>query len=212
MNHQNCGPGNGIFAITARGLLLLVPEFDPHDRNNQGKGVQPLFGAFLEAGIIFFGKLVGEIQPRTLHNSHLQPEFRLQMPRTPLPLHATVLESSRRARATTENRPIHLLSNKERGLRAAAEVLKGALSPREAQEQFHINGDSLRYYKAKLEAIGMEGVAGVVAEAVSTPSAQSEVSAGSVVSTRVTAWDDYCSAYMYAGSRVPHIGKRKAAA
>ena len=66
----------------------------------------------------------------------------------------TAAEYSLRARGKQDRRPLASLSNKERGLKAALEVLHDGLSPTSARAKWLVAADSLRYYKSKLEALG----------------------------------------------------------
>ena len=61
-----------------------------------------------------------------------------------------------RARATADKRPMAGLPNKERGLRAATEVLNGTMSVPVAMESYLVVYDTVCYYKKKLLAQGLE--------------------------------------------------------
>ena len=128
----------------------------------------------------------------------------------------TAAEYSLRARGKQDRRPLASLSNKERGLKAALEVLHDGLSPTSARAKWLVAADSLRYYKAKLEALGTGptcggglGSGGDGAGSVSAHTSSGTQS--STLSTKRSAWNDYQHAYVYAGQLVAE-GKSKYAA
>ena len=65
-------------------------------------------------------------------------------------------EISLRARSTADNRQIGQLTTKERGLKAAHDVLMGTLSPEDSKSQWQVNSDCLRYYRKLLQRQGLE--------------------------------------------------------
>ena len=71
----------------------------------------------------------------------------------------TASEYGLRARVEPDNRPIGQLSDRQRGMRAAFEVLKGAISPRSAKNKYQVDRHTVKYYKAKLIKDGMEAAA-----------------------------------------------------
>ena len=135
------------------------------------------------------------------------------MGRTPLPTAPQVQESRLRTRRTD---PVHFFGerpNSQRALQAASEVLSGTISNRSAQERHMVSVDSLKYYTGKLLEQGMPDLRKAALSALSSPISTVYPSKSSECSsTFVTAWDDYCQAYMEAGHLVPQMGKRKAAA
>ena len=64
------------------------------------------------------------------------------------------VESRLRARATPGSRPLGQLTNRQRGLRAANEVIKGTISPRSAQAEYGVDRHCLRYYSKQLADSG----------------------------------------------------------
>ena len=72
---------------------------------------------------------------------------------------------SLRARASADRRPLAQLSNKERGYRAASEVLRNVVSPRSARVQYNVDKNCLDYYKKKLQAQGFEALVAAAAQA-----------------------------------------------
>jgi hypothetical protein len=60
-----------------------------------------------------------------------------------------------RAHVEPDNRPLGQQTDRQRGMRAAFEVLKGTISPRSAKSKYRVNKDSLRYYKARLVKDGV---------------------------------------------------------
>ena len=126
-------------------------------------------------------------------------------------------EYALRTRASADRRPLTLLSNRERGLRAASEVLKGAVSPHSARVQYMVDKDSLHYYKKKLLAQGYDELVAASAPApASVPSTGEEgtgdKAAAKKIAAKTDAWKEYGEAYKYAGSLVAKHGRRKAAA
>ena len=103
--------------------------------------------------------------------------------------------------------PLAALNNKERGLRAAIQVLQDGLSPKSARTKWLVDADCLRYYKNKLEERGAgsggssrSGSGGGVATSESGVS--SGVVQSSTLSNKRSAWNDYQHAYVYAGQLV----------
>ena len=122
---------------------------------------------------------------------------------------------SLRARASADRRPLSLLSNRERGLRAASEVLKNAVSPRSARVHYKVDKNCLDYYKKKLQAQGFEALvaAATQAPASAPPSGEErtgEKAAAHKLASKTEAWKDYCEAYKYAGTLVVQYGRRRA--
>ena len=122
-----------------------------------------------------------------------------------------------RARDRPDTRPIGQLTDRQRGLRAAFEVLKGSISPRSAKSKYQVNKDSLGYYKRKLVAEGVldtvVSVTPVSGAAAGTPATGEENNKENICASRTEAWDEYCQAYIKAGQLVAHKGlsKRRAA-
>ena len=54
----------------------------------------------------------------------------------------TASEYGLRARVEPDNRPLGLLSDRQRGMRAAFEVLKGNISPRSAKSKYLVHKDA----------------------------------------------------------------------
>ena len=65
-----------------------------------------------------------------------------------------------RAHVEPDNRPLGQQTDRQRGMRAAFEVLKGTISPLSAKSKYRVNKDSLRYYKTRL---AKDGVAETIA-------------------------------------------------
>ena len=105
--------------------------------------------------------------------------------------------SSRRAPA--DGSPaVSLLSAKERGLRAAKDVVEGRLTQTEAAQEWGLSERMVHYYKAQLRSAGWDS------ESVNYPETPESdaVSVASTLSRKSKAWDDYCAAYMMAGALV----------
>ena len=114
-------------------------------------------------------------------------------------------------RATAEGSPAEiLLSAKERGLRAAKDVLEGRLTQAEAAHEWQLSDRMVHYYKAQLHRAGW---AFTSPERSQVEPAGSE-SMPSTLNTKSEAWDDYCDAYIMAGALVAEgkASKRLAAA
>ena len=62
-------------------------------------------------------------------------------------------EINLRARSTADNRQIGQMPTKERGMKAAHDVLIGTLSPEDSKSKWQVNSDCLmRYYRKLLQA------------------------------------------------------------
>ena len=125
-------------------------------------------------------------------------------------------EYALRAQASADRRPLTQLSNRERGLRAASEVLKGAVSPHSARVEYMVDRYSLLYYKKKLVAQGFDELVAASAPAPASVSPTGEEGTGDKaaakkVAAKTDAWKEYGEAYKYAGSLVSKHGRRKAA-
>ena len=122
---------------------------------------------------------------------------------SPLGMDAEVSAGRLRARATADKRPMASLTNKERGLRAATEVLNGTMSVPIAMESY--------LFTKKLLAQGFEDKS--ARQHSTTPPSAGVVteSSKSSTSTYASAWGEYCTAYIYAGQQVKKFGKRRAA-
>ena len=123
-----------------------------------------------------------------------------------------------RTRVKEDRRPLSQLTNRERGLRAAADLLKGSLTREEAMAQYGVDRHTLGHYKMRLQQSGFDdivvSVAPVVAPAPgSTPATNEQPEPASVLAAKTAAWDAYCHAYIYAGELIAKKGmsKREAA-
>lgn len=131
------------------------------------------------------------------------------MPRQPLSVHAEVLEDRLRVRTIQGPQPITTIPSRERGVRAAAAVLSGDCSSAQALQQYQVTSDSLKHFKKKLLEQGFSPP-----QASSAPgSGYSDIQScrGSDSSNFVTAWDEYCQAYIFAGELVGKYGRVRAA-
>ena len=115
----------------------------------------------------------------------------------------TASEYGLRARVKDDNRPIGQLTDKQRGMRAAFEVLKGTLSPRSAKIKYLVKKDSLRYYTARLVKDGVAETIASVARVDSAPgSAPSTAEDEKENAGKTKEWDAYCNAYVLAGQLI----------
>ena len=124
-------------------------------------------------------------------------------------------EYSLRARGKPECKPLASLTNKERGLRAAIQVLKGELTPKSARSHWLVDADCLRYYKGKLEEQGGSSgafVAGSTEDSSGVSKSTGYTTQSSTLSTKRLAWNDYRHAYVYAGQLVNEGKSKKQAA
>lgn len=110
---------------------------------------------------------------------------------------------------TSGKQPMTALPQKTRGLRAANAVLTNGYSPAQAMSEFMVEYHTLHYYLKKLRDAGMPSASTESSSKSAERSASPALSIAS--STRSTAWDDYCQAYMLAGELVPKVGRVKAA-
>lgn len=120
---------------------------------------------------------------------------------------AVSAEYALRARVKPERRELASLSNKERGLRAAIEVLQDGTSPKTARTKWLVDSDCLRYYKNKLKERGAgESGSSVESSTVTgdstATSAQQPAAVQSNLSDKRSAWGNYQAAYIYAGKLV----------
>ena len=116
-------------------------------------------------------------------------------------------EYALRTRGEPERRALASLSNKERGLRAAIEVLQDGTSPKSARTKWLVDADCLRYYKNKLKERGAGEGGSSVDSSITTgdstaTSAQQPAAVQSNLSDKRSAWGNYQAAYIYAGKLV----------
>ena len=127
---------------------------------------------------------------------------------------AVSAEYALRARVKPERRELASLSNKERGLRAAIEVLQDGTSPKTARTEWLVDSDCLRYYKNKLKERGAgESGSSVESSTVTgdstATSAQQPAAVQSNLSDKRSAWGNYQAAYIYAGKLAARARARR---
>ena len=101
-----------------------------------------------------------------------------------------------RARGKADSRCLSQLSNRDRGLRAAFDILKGTLSPRSAKNKYLVDRHTLQYYRSKLVADGVEAVVACT-PAAAAPGSQAPTADDAEkenMASKVEAWGEYCSA------------------
>ena len=121
---------------------------------------------------------------------------------------------SLRTRCTEDKRPLGQLSNKIRGSRAAKEYVDGTLSAAEAQSKYLVTAETFSYWKNKVEnseypaLLEAERAAQQAREVAATPQSRKKEPPLDKADER----EKYCQAYIHAGKRTAHVGKRRAAA
>ena len=115
-----------------------------------------------------------------------------------------------RTRCTGDTRPLGQLTTKIRGSRAAMEYVDGTLSAAEAQRKYAVTAAAFYYWREKLQATEYPatveaGRARQAREAAATPTTTKQPPLD-----KADERDTYCAAYIHAGKRTAHVGKRKA--
>ena len=126
----------------------------------------------------------------------------------------TGARSGLRTRCSKDTRSLELLSNKERGLRAAKEVLDGDRTLSKTMKHWGVSYSTVDYYKGKLIASGYAELleaAAAAARASEAVTTQQHKRKNCTAPDTAAAWDTYCKAYVWAGERVAKVGQRKAA-
>ena len=127
----------------------------------------------------------------------------------------TGARSGLRTRCSKDTRSLELLSNKERGLRAAKQVLvDGERTLSKTIKHWGVSYSTVDYYKRKLIASGYAELleaAAAAARASEAVTTQQHKRKKCTAPDTAAAWDTYGKAYIWAGERVAKVGQRKAA-
>ena len=121
---------------------------------------------------------------------------------------------SLRNRCTEDKRPFGQLNNRICGSRAAKEYVDGTLSAAEAQSKYHLTAKTFQYWRQKLEdkeypaLVEAARAALQSREAAATPQSKNK----EPPLDKADEFEKYCEAYIHAGKRTAHVGKRGAAA
>ena len=125
--------------------------------------------------------------------------------------------SGLRTRCNEDKRPLEQLSIRERGLRAAKQVLDGVQTLQAAMQLYAVSYSAMTYYKAKLLNGGYAALAAAV-EVDASRGSEAQRAARSrrknkaqLAADSSAREEDYCQAYILAGQLTPKLGKRKAA-
>ncbi|KAL3903345.1 MAG: hypothetical protein SGPRY_011715 [Prymnesium sp.] len=121
-------------------------------------------------------------------------------------------KSARRGKSPAES-PFERLSTRERGLRAAKDVLSGKLTEAEASRTWGVIRESVCYYRKKLNPAGFEATRDETSPNTAAADARPASSSATMsVSKKSEAWEDYSKAFKLAGELTKKVGKKQAAA